>query len=116
MDTEFSMTLKATHGGKRKLLMDGKRSSIVIFLNRIQVVSRMKHRKSGNKAASQVRYGWTAGPSPLSGLRLQGRKQSKTLESGGLSFHAFSWIKPGCNQETCNKDPYLSIYAKEIFL
>jgi hypothetical protein len=42
-------TLKATHGGTAKgnyFYMDGKRRiSIVIFLNCIQVVSRIKHRK-----------------------------------------------------------------------
>jgi hypothetical protein len=37
--------------------MDGKRRiSIVIFLNCIQVISRMKHRKLGNKAEGKAVY------------------------------------------------------------
>jgi hypothetical protein len=70
--------------------MDGKRRiSIVIFPNCIQVISRMKHRKPGNKAGTKVFdrvlnfwflaltaiYGWTAGPSPLSGFKAENNQK-----------------------------------------
>jgi hypothetical protein len=92
MDREVLYDIKATHGGKGKLFLDGwkEEDSIVIFLNCIRIVSRMKHRKPGNKA---------------------GFKTENNQKLWGLPFHAFS--KPGCNQVTCNKDPYLSIYAKK---
>jgi hypothetical protein len=122
---EFSMTLKATHEGKGKLFLDAwkKRSSIVIFLN---CVSRMKHRKLAASQEQRFLMGfWFLGLTAIylrvdhrwqNHPRCQASRQKTIKNSEGLPFHAFSLIKPGCNQGTCNKDPYLSIYAKRIFL
>jgi hypothetical protein len=71
--------------------MDGKRRiSIVIFPNCIQVISKMKHRKPGTKAGTKVfdrvlisssdRHLRVDGRT-IPAVRLQGRKQSKTLKA-----------------------------------
>jgi tRNA(His) 5'-end guanylyltransferase len=83
--------------------MDGKRRiSIVIFLNCIQVVSGIEHRKSPppTKVFDEVQVDG----------RCQASRQ-KTIETFVHWRLVFSWIKPRCNQ-VYNKDPYLSIPAK----
>jgi hypothetical protein len=88
--------------------MHGKRTiSIVIFLNCIQVVSRMKQvTRQPPRILPCTGEHWRQNHP-----RCQASRQKTIKNSEGLPFHAFSWIKPGW-KGTCNNDSYLSIYAK----